>query len=345
MSDGKFHPGRVPAVSVVVPNYNHASYLASRIESILSQTYQDFELIILDDASTDSSMSVIEQYQGRPGVRIHRNARNSGSPFPQWNLGAEMARGRLLWIAESDDESSPEFLETLVSLLDEHPDVALAYCQSLRIDNKGQTKGDFSGWTDPINKDRWSSAFINNGVDEVCRFLLQRNTIVNASSVLMRRDIFLKAGGAPTHLRLVGDWVTYTRMLKLGNIAYTPAPLNRFRCHEFSVRAEMERSENWQRNLDEHLWVLQMMAGEFPVSPPLLASVAEELTRWWTDCVQNSPTSPSLRWAIKSSRSLSRFEGISQWSLLDRYLRVRAWKTPCLREGLELINKWLPASR
>ena len=323
-------PHTVPTVSVVVPNYNHASYLASRIDTILSQTYRDFELILLDDASTDESMSVIERYRDIPGVQIHRNTQNSGSPFPQWNLGASMARGRFLWIAESDDEAHPEFLATLVLLLEQQPNAALTYCQSLRIDTSGIVIGDFSDWTDPLDKKRWLSPFFNDGVDEVCRFLIQRNTIVNASAVLMRRDRFLKAGGAPPNLRLVGDWVAYCRMLKLGSIAYTPDKFNFFRCHEFSVRAKMDHRDNVQSNLDEYLRVLEIIADEFPVSPDILSAVAHARSRWWMDYVQNTPDSPSLRWAIKSSRLLSRFDGGSQWKMLYRYLTIRALKLPLI---------------
>ena len=334
-----------PLVSVVIPSYNHAKFLTSRIESVFAQTYRDFELILLDDASSDNSMDVIERYRGRPGVRIHRNDQNSGSPFPQWNLGASMAHGRFLWIAEADDESDPEFLTTLVPLLTAHPEVALAYCRSLRIDSAGRPKGDFSDWTDPLDTERWNVPFINNGLDEVCRFLVQRNTIVNASSVVMRRDVFLNAGGAPTSLRMAGDWVTYARMLKLGNIAYSPARLNRFRCHDSSVRANMERRENNQRNLDEYLWVLKIISSEFPVSPNVLSAVANDRARWWMDFVQNGSVPPSLSWALKSSWFLSRFVGVSQWKLLYRYLCIRALRTPSIREGLAHIKKWRSASR
>ncbi len=72
-------------VSVIVPNYNHASYLVARIESILNQTYQDFELILLDDCSTDDSREVLLKYKDNPKVtHLVFNEQNSGSPFIQW---------------------------------------------------------------------------------------------------------------------------------------------------------------------------------------------------------------------------------------------------------------------
>ena len=98
----------MPQVSVIVPNYNHASYLRQRIESIINQTYQDFELIILDDCSTDHSKEIIESYRNHPRVnQIVYNTENSGSTFKQWNKGVELAEGECIWFAESDDWCEP----------------------------------------------------------------------------------------------------------------------------------------------------------------------------------------------------------------------------------------------
>ena len=71
----------MPKVSIVVPNYNHARFLRRRVESVLRQTFQDFEVILLDDGSTDDSESILSQYGGDPRVRIEFNEVNSGSTF------------------------------------------------------------------------------------------------------------------------------------------------------------------------------------------------------------------------------------------------------------------------
>jgi len=111
----------MPKVSVIVPNYNHARYLRQRVDSVLGQTFQDFELILLDDCSTDESRSVLSSYAGNPRVRIEFNEVNSGSTFKQWNKGVRLARGEYVWIAESDDYADPQLLERLVSRLDAEP--------------------------------------------------------------------------------------------------------------------------------------------------------------------------------------------------------------------------------
>jgi len=88
-------------VSVIVPNYNHAEFLKQRIESILNQTYTDFELIMLDDFSTDNSSEIIDDFTARfLNIRSYYNKDNSGSPFAQWDLGVNLAKGEFIWIAE-----------------------------------------------------------------------------------------------------------------------------------------------------------------------------------------------------------------------------------------------------
>ncbi len=107
-----------PVVSVIVPNYNHERYLEKRLDSIFSQSFRDFEVILLDDASTDNSMDVLMKYAHHADVRIVPGETNSGSPFKQWLKGIDMATSDILWIAESDDICDPELLRTLLPVFD-----------------------------------------------------------------------------------------------------------------------------------------------------------------------------------------------------------------------------------
>ena len=93
-----------PLVSVIIPNYNHARFLIERIDSVLNQSYKNFEIIVLDDKSTDNSVEIIMKYSNNKHVsQIVINDENSGSPFLQWQKGFKLAKGELVWIAESDD--------------------------------------------------------------------------------------------------------------------------------------------------------------------------------------------------------------------------------------------------
>jgi glycosyltransferase involved in cell wall biosynthesis len=90
--------------SVIIPNYNHAEFLEQRIDSVLKQSLPPYEVIILDDGSTDQSARILESYANHPLIsRIILNNKNSGSPFIQWAKGIRMATAGWIWIAESDD--------------------------------------------------------------------------------------------------------------------------------------------------------------------------------------------------------------------------------------------------
>jgi glycosyltransferase involved in cell wall biosynthesis len=102
-----------PKVSIILPCYNHENYLKERLDSIFNQTYQNFEVIILDDASTDGSQDLLIEYKKHVKVSHHIiNTKNSGSPFLQWQKGLELAIGDYVWIAESDDSCDINFLKS-----------------------------------------------------------------------------------------------------------------------------------------------------------------------------------------------------------------------------------------
>jgi glycosyltransferase involved in cell wall biosynthesis len=270
----KSHSGLeiIPKVSVIVPNYNHARYLRVRLDSILRQTFTDYEIIILDDASTDESKTVIAPYLKNPRISFHPNAKNSGTPFAQWNLGVRLARGEFVWIAESDDIAQPEFLEKLVPLLAENPKVGIAYCQSLRIGPDNEPLGTLEDWTTDLDASRWKSGYVNAGRDECRQYLLWKNILPNASAVLFRKATFLQAGGAPEHMRLCGDWLNWVRMLLIGDIAYTPALLNRYRKHSSSVR----ETTGHGKFFDEK-WAVQLfIARECKASPAQRRELARQ---------------------------------------------------------------------
>ena len=127
---------RLPIVSVVVPNYNYAHLIKERLQSIADQTLPLYEIIVLDDCSTDGSLECIDRMAAdiAPEPRIVENETNSGSVFRQWKRGVELARGEYVWIAEADDLSKPEFVERMVGVLERHPEAVFAYCQSEQLD-------------------------------------------------------------------------------------------------------------------------------------------------------------------------------------------------------------------
>ncbi len=251
----------MPAVSVVVPNFNHAPFLARRLDSVLGQTLRDIEVIVLDDASTDASMEIIGRWTQDPRIRVMRNDVNSGSPFVQWNRGVAATTAPLVWIAESDDDADPRLLETLVDRLDRHPRCGLAFAQSLCVDEQGRVSGTQTQWTDSVDRTHWLADYVNDGRAECAQLLAITNTIPNASAVVFRRVAYEQVGGAPETMRLSGDWMTWLRMLLVSDVAFVAEPLNRHRSHDATVRLAFAGDPRWWRETLEILEIRRCATG------------------------------------------------------------------------------------
>jgi len=221
-------------ISVVVPNYNHAPWLAQRIDSILAQSLGDFELLLLDDASTDDSRELLAAYARDPRVRTDFNTVNTGSPYVQWQRGLALSSGDYIWIAQSDDFAEPAFLERLVDALDSDPTIGIAVADSRVVDAAGHFLHD--------HHTNWAflappAPFTVIDGKNYCRAHMHPwNSIPNVSATVIRRTAFAAIGGPVLDMGLCGDWMTYARMLMRFNIARVPVPLNSFRWHDQSVR-------------------------------------------------------------------------------------------------------------
>jgi len=233
-------------VSVIIPNYNHSLFLKQRIESVLSQTYQNFEIILLDDCSKDDSWEIIEQYRNHPKVtQILFNEQNSGSTFKQWNKGIKLAKGDIIWLAESDDVADKDFLQTLVPEFAKHEETGLVYAQSYRLNEKNEITGTWLSWTDTLDSNQFiklgSNEFVTdfcmNGLVFINRFLIHKNTIPNASGVLFKKSIYLQVGGADETVKNCSDWFLWVKMLLISEVAFVAKSLNYFRYHDGSVIA------------------------------------------------------------------------------------------------------------
>ena len=210
-------------VSVIIPNYNHARYLPERLESVLGQTYQNFEVIILDDCSTDDSRDVIEKYRHNPHVsQIIFNEENCGHVFKQWKKGLSLAKGDLLWIAESDDKCEPTFLERLVQCFIDHPTLSLAFSKSLLFNDAGKT------WT--MDTEELSEG-VYTSRDFISRFMSRGCPMLNASACVFSKAAFEKIDDRYTEFRCSGDRMFWTLISERGDVAVIGDRLNHYRKH------------------------------------------------------------------------------------------------------------------
>jgi glycosyltransferase involved in cell wall biosynthesis len=237
----------LPKVSVVVPNYNYAQYIEERLASIHNQTVPIFELIILDDASTDSSIRKISDWLTATltDARLVINQANSGSVFAQWQKGVFLATGDYIWIAEADDLSGPDFLEVVLPSL-VSGDAVLSYCESQQINSSGMIiASNYQNYLGPVSPDKWKRAYSANGVEECESSLAILNTIPNVSAVVFKREVidtvFREHFNEIVQFKKAGDWIVYLRVLAHGNIAFTPRAANRHRRHGLSIIGEGDR--------------------------------------------------------------------------------------------------------
>jgi len=231
-----------PLISVIVPNYNHFNYLRQRLDSIFNQRYDNFEVILLDDCSTDKSQEILLEYSKNPKVsHCIFNTTNSGNTFLQWNKGIELAKGDYIWIAESDDFCDLNFLEECIQPVLQDPEIKLIYCQSNSVDEKGTITGSWLDHTHTLDSDLFLTNFVMDGNEFIERFLIYKNVIPNASGVLFQRTKAIELGELDVDpiLKTTGDWLFYIKMIANHKVAFIPKSLNNFRCHSTSVIAKL----------------------------------------------------------------------------------------------------------
>ena len=206
-----------PLVSVIIPNYNHARFLNQRIDSVLNQTYKNYEIIILDDKSKDNSIDVIKQFEGNERItHIIINEENSGSPFKQWQKGFELAKGELIWIAESDDACENTLLEVLVNEFLSDSKCVVAFCKSIMINSNGFKIGE-RGMENDFHMDGLS--FFN-------KYLYKHCYIGNASSAIFVKSIALTVNDQYTTYKGAGDRLFWIEIAEHGYVGVDYHSLN-----------------------------------------------------------------------------------------------------------------------
>jgi glycosyltransferase involved in cell wall biosynthesis len=272
----------MPTVSVVVPNYNHARFLRSRIDTILGQTLGDFELILLDDCSTDQSRTILREYASDPRVRLEFNEVNSGSTFKQWNKGVRLAKGKYVWIAESDDYADKRLLERLVEVLEGDEKIAFAFCRSWRATKDDQLKGFEDAYLQCHYQGPhgWDADFCVEGQLECRSYFLFVNPVPNASAVVFRKAVYERVGSADESMILCGDWKLWAAMALQGRMAYVSEPLNFYRLHDATLRSKTAR-RSIGVSVPESLQVVRWILDRVPLSQAELDKVYKAHAAGW----------------------------------------------------------------
>jgi len=208
-----------PRVSIVVPAYNHERFVGETIESVLQQTFRDFELIVLDDGSTDRTPEIVRSFQDE---RLRFYPQSNAGLSVTLNKGLRLARGTLFGFLPSDDAFEREKLEVQVAEFDAHPGLGVVFALPAIVDVNGRPILD-----GPVVE--WARVPYTTR-EEILPALFERN-FLSAPSALVRRALVEQAGGFDEALRVLQDYDLWMRVLRLADARLLPTPLVRVRWH------------------------------------------------------------------------------------------------------------------
>lgn len=202
--------GRVPLVSIGLPVYNVQRFLRRALDSLLNQTFTDFELIISDNASTDDTGSICEEYARRdPRIRYIRQNKNIGAP-QNWNAVFEPARGEFFKWASGNDYCAVTYLERCLAALRDHPDAVLCYGRTALIDDDGKQLGVYDGDLDVPDE---------SGARRYMR-VRGKWALNNAQQGVIRSSVLRKTGG--DRLYPAGDMILSAELALYGKFLLLP---------------------------------------------------------------------------------------------------------------------------
>ena len=222
----------MPRVSVIIPTYNRARLVTEAVDSVLKQTWKDFELIVVDDGSSDESEGVL----GRYGDRIRCFRTGHEGPSKARNLGAAQSRGRFLAFLDSDDVWEANKLEIQMSFLEVHREIKMVCSGSYSL-------GDSQKQRTSVRGDRWGDLFL----------MLFKRSFVNTSSVVVDRACFFEVGAFDETIRTAEDYDLWLRVARRFPMAYLDRPLVAIRKHPDELsKNKVELRRNAIRVVERH---------------------------------------------------------------------------------------------
>jgi glycosyltransferase involved in cell wall biosynthesis len=227
--------GETGLVSVIVASYNHAAYLARRMDSLLAQTYPQLEIIVIDDASRDNSLNVLRGYESDPRIKLVARQKNGGWVSVS-NQGIELASGEFVVFANCDDACEPSMVERLVAAMRAHPSAGIAFCRSLLVDKQDRVLGNDFAMREGAFRSLCSADCLISTA-QMSRFLLDSCVIPNLSAALFRKKSFVQIGNFAAAYSVCSDWDLFFRFAARYDVAYVCESLNRFRQHAATIRS------------------------------------------------------------------------------------------------------------
>jgi glycosyltransferase involved in cell wall biosynthesis len=248
----------MPDVSVIIPSYNHAAFIAEAVESVLGQTLADLELIVVDDGSIDQTLEVLAGYHD-PRLQVYPQA-NQGAAAAI-NRGLGLAQGAFLAICDSDDRFAPTRLERLVGLLKTNPHIGLVGSSIQVIGRDGEKLGVKHGYRDlsPWTLEKAERSF--RAAEDGRAALLAENYLATTSNFCLRRETFERVGPFRP-LRYTHDWDFALRVTRSQEVYLAPEALLDYRLHGHNTIRE-----NQAGMVYEICWILAVHLPQSTAKP------------------------------------------------------------------------------
>lgn len=305
---------QIPKVSFIVPCYKLSHLLRECVESIQAQSYEDFEVLIMDDCSPDNTAEITQSFTDRR-VKYVRNSSNLGH-LRNYNKGIELARGRYVWLISADDRlRSSRVLERYLEVMERHAEIGFACCPGIEIKNgkdAGVAKYSVQAPQDTIFK----------GHDFLDR-LLESNCVVAASG-MVRKTCYKSLGAFPLDLPYAGDWYLWCLFALHYDVAYFAEPMVDYRIHEQSMTNSLflERARRCLQDDLEVLWRIKEIArarGDDKITVKCRRAIALEHARQLTGKYKASAASITLSesdgWLKKHARNTAE----------EKWIRARSY--------------------
>ncbi|NNJ11100.1 glycosyltransferase [Chloroflexales bacterium ZM16-3] len=290
-----------PLLSVTVLNYNYAHFLPTCLDSILGQSFRDFELILINDKSTDNSLAVIQPYLADPRVRLIDHQKNKGFVGSLLE-GVDLSRGTYISVISADDwVVDPSAFAKQIAALEENPDVVFAF-------------GNYGFYADEKRctsvRNPSAESYIRSGREVFQQMVIDRAP--QHSGTMIRRTAYDKLGGYDRNMRYAVDGQMWLGLCHLGKVAYIHDVLYAYRMHTTNMT---KNSQAIERSIRE---VLQILDWSFGMLPP-----ADRRSLNWL-------YNKAVRWTLVEYATKATFEENNLqlgWSYFWMAFRIRPWPT------------------
>ncbi|MFH1230501.1 MAG: glycosyltransferase family A protein, partial [Planctomycetota bacterium] len=229
---------KIPLISIIIPAYNRGHLLKRTIESVLTQTFHDFELIIVDDGSTDDTKEVVGNLQKRDSRIKYIWQKNSGAPARPKNTGIKNSKGEFIAFLDDDDEWLSQKLEKQIQLFRNSQKRNLGFigCNAFIVNGKN-------------NK---TQEYITPRYKNIFRKLLESDFIWSSSSIIIKRKVFDDIGLFDERLKMADDWDMWIRIARKYDFDFVPEPLLKYFWHE----ENFTKTLGGLKRVQEHEYIL-----------------------------------------------------------------------------------------